>query len=59
MQDTGGSYLEDFPAMMTVSLASADAVILGKIDSTTKMNINIINFIIKIDIILNPNYQNM
>ena len=29
VQDTGGSYIQDFPAMMEVSLAAADAVILG------------------------------
>ena len=29
IQDTGGSYIQDFPAMMEVSLAAADAVILG------------------------------
>ncbi|XP_023323634.1 GTP-binding protein Rhes, partial [Eurytemora carolleeae] len=28
IQDTGGSYIQDFPAMMEVSLAAADAVIL-------------------------------
>ena len=28
IQDTGGSYVDDFPAMIRVSLASADAVLL-------------------------------
>ena len=29
IQDTGGSYVDDFPAMVELSLQSADAVILG------------------------------
>ena len=29
IQDTGGSYVDDFPAMVGVSLQSADAVVLG------------------------------
>ena len=33
-QDTGGSYVDDFPAMVELSLQSADAVLLGK--STVK-----------------------
>ena len=31
-QDTGGSYVDDFPAMVELSLKSADAVLLGKSD---------------------------
>ena len=31
LQDTGGSYTQDFPAMVQLSLKSADAVILGNI----------------------------
>ena len=31
LQDTGGSYTQDFPAMVQLSLQSADAVILGNI----------------------------
>ena len=30
IQDTGGSYVDDFPAMVELSIQSADAVILGK-----------------------------
>ena len=29
IQDTGGSYVDDFPAMVELSLRLADAVILG------------------------------
>ena len=29
IQDTGGSYVDDFPAMVELSIQSADAVILG------------------------------
>ena len=29
IQDTGGSYMDDFPAMVELSIQSADAVILG------------------------------
>ena len=29
IQDTGGSYVDDFPAMVGASLQSADAVVLG------------------------------
>ena len=31
LQDTGGSYTQDFPAMVQLSLQSTDAVILGNI----------------------------
>ena len=30
IQDTGGNYVDDFPAMVEVSLQSADGVVLGK-----------------------------
>ena len=30
IQDTGGSYVDDSPAMVELSIQSADAVILGK-----------------------------
>ena len=30
IQDTGGSYVDDFPVMVELSIQSADAVILGK-----------------------------
>ena len=30
IQDAGGSYVDDFPAMVELSIQSADAVILGK-----------------------------
>ena len=29
IQDTGGSYVDDFPAMVELSIQSADVVILG------------------------------
>ena len=29
IQDTGGSYVDDFPAMVELSLRLADAVLLG------------------------------
>ena len=35
IQDTGGSYVDDFPAMVELSIQSADAVILGKMKLDT------------------------
>ena len=37
LQDTGGSYTQDFPAMVQLSLQSADAVILGNIANSRLM----------------------
>ena len=37
LQDTGGSYTQDFPAMVQLSLQSADAVILGNIATSGLM----------------------
>ena len=36
LQDTGGSYVDDFPAMVELSLQSADAVLLGKFSPKLK-----------------------
>ena len=33
IQDTGGSYVDDFPAMVELSLRLADAVLLGILHS--------------------------
>ena len=41
IQDTGGSYVDDFPAMVELSLQSADAVILGNKEIGAKINFKI------------------
>jgi hypothetical protein len=50
VKDTGGTYVQEFPAMMEVSLSSADAVLLGQYSLyTEKIN----SFIDRIPTFLN------